>query len=105
MSNNHRYPISGGNGVRNVVDTGGGPGGGPQAPQARLRRPPRQTAPSPPSQPPPPIITTSTNGTGGTRTTLHLLDPPTDPERRRSIVDPDGNFEKFLIGHSFVFGP
>ena len=57
-------------------------------------------------QPPPPIITTNLlEPSGGghrvvegpavaaARTSASVAD-----ERRRSIVDPDGNFEKFLIG-------
>ena len=86
MDNQHRYPISS-NG-RHVVNPEG-------QPQARQRRPaPNPTRPAPG---PPVITTSSTTAPSTSGAPQSFLDPAaSDPERRRSIVDPDCNFEKFL---------
>lgn len=89
MENSHRYPVtSNGHHSGNIVSTDG-------QPQARQRRPAANPPPRPAMNPvrpapnPPPPSITAPSG---------YLDPSTiqDEERRRSIVDPDCQFEKFL---------
>ena len=85
MENSHRYPVtSNGHRSGNVVSSDGHP-------QARHRR---QVIPTRPAPTPPTVLTTQTIHTRPSG----LLDPTTirDEERRRSIVDPDLQFEKFL---------